>query len=282
MRAFQGCFLAMAASFALWGLGGGYGVLLAFSVVLGIGYGGFVAIGPAVVAERFGTTRLGGLLGVLYTSVEIGSAFGAPPAGAAVEASGCEVSPVRELGHAGRFDAPSGRLLGRRRVTRPEDRGTAGRPVAVPGEAGCAIVEPVRGPVGREDDRMDVEWGPDAAWGTGPRLDEFLLARIAEDKRVATEAAGAFRDDAAATGPLAEYRGHFDPAHVLAECSAKRGIVLACRAARPDMAFVGSRPPGMGDFPLTPTDQHQLAALTLALLALPYAGHRDYQEQWRP
>ncbi|MBM7808643.1 MFS family permease [Geodermatophilus bullaregiensis] len=88
LRAFQGCFLTMGASFALWGLGGGYGVLLVFAVVLGVGYGGFVAIGPAVVAERFGTTRLGGLLGVLYTSAGIGSAVGAPLAGAAVDASG--------------------------------------------------------------------------------------------------------------------------------------------------------------------------------------------------
>jgi MFS family permease len=88
LRAYQGCFLAMGASFALWSVGGGYGMLLAFAVVLGIGYGGFVAIGPAVVAERFGTARLGGLLGVLYTSVGIGSAFGAPLAGAAIDASG--------------------------------------------------------------------------------------------------------------------------------------------------------------------------------------------------
>ncbi|MGY1780670.1 MFS transporter [Geodermatophilus sp. SYSU D01036] len=88
LRAFRWCFLTMGASFALWGLAGGYGVLVAFAVVLGIGYGGFVALGPAVVAERFGTTRLGGLLGVLYTSAGIGSAVGAPLAGAAVDASG--------------------------------------------------------------------------------------------------------------------------------------------------------------------------------------------------
>ena len=25
-------------------------------------------------------------------------------------------------------------------------------------------------------DGMDVEWGPESAWGSGPRLDEFLLA----------------------------------------------------------------------------------------------------------
>ncbi|MGY1836576.1 MFS transporter [Blastococcus sp. SYSU DS0510] len=88
LRAFQGCFLTMGLSFALWALGSGYGMLLAFAVVLGVGYGGFVAIGPAVVADRFGTTRLGGLLGVLYTSAGIGSALGAPLAGAAVDASG--------------------------------------------------------------------------------------------------------------------------------------------------------------------------------------------------
>ncbi|SFO68951.1 Predicted arabinose efflux permease, MFS family [Geodermatophilus dictyosporus] len=94
LRAYQGCFLVMGASFALWGLDGGYGVLVVFAVVLGVGYGGFVAIGPAVVAERFGTTRLGGLLGVLYTSAGIGSAVGAPLAGLAVDATGSYVPVV--------------------------------------------------------------------------------------------------------------------------------------------------------------------------------------------
>src|SRR4051812_33884396 len=94
LRAFKGCFLAMGASFALWAVGGGYGMLLAFAVVLGVGYGGFVAIGPAVVAEQFGTTRLGGLLGVLYTSAGIGSAVGAPLAGASIDASGSYTSAI--------------------------------------------------------------------------------------------------------------------------------------------------------------------------------------------
>ena len=94
VRAFWGCFLAMGGSFALWLVGGSYWVLVAFAVVLGLGYGGFVAIGPAVVAERVGTPRLGGLLGVLYTSVGIGSAFGAPLAGAAIDASGSYVPAV--------------------------------------------------------------------------------------------------------------------------------------------------------------------------------------------
>lgn len=123
-----------------------------------------------------------------------------------------------------------------------------------------------------------------------PHLDEFLLARIAEDKRIAVDAAAprgreVWGADELAPGlaePEAEHVARHDPARVLAECSTKRGIVLACREARPDLAFLGTRPHGMADFPLAPRDQHQLAALTLALLALPYSGHHDYRPEWRP
>ena len=55
---------------------------------LGVGYGGFVALAPAVVAERFGVERLGALLGVLYTSAGLGSAVGPPAAGAVIDAGG--------------------------------------------------------------------------------------------------------------------------------------------------------------------------------------------------
>lgn len=131
---------------------------------------------------------------------------------------------------------------------------------------------------------MDVEWGPETAWGSGPRLDEFLLARIAEDERLATTAAtgqgtGDPPDEARHPGAHAS---PFDPARVQADCASRRRIVLACRESRPDTHLLGARPQGLGDFPLSPHDQHQLAALTLALLALPYAGHRDYREEWRP
>ena len=133
---------------------------------------------------------------------------------------------------------------------------------------------------------MDVEWGPEGG-GTGPRLDEFLLSRIAEDERLATAAAIEGPGDAAAaagpgTRPAAGHPSPFDPARIRAECSAKRRIVLSCRESRPDTRFLGARPRGMGDFPLPPHDLHQLAALTLAVLALPYSGHRDYREEWRP
>jgi hypothetical protein len=121
-----------------------------------------------------------------------------------------------------------------------------------------------------------------------PNLDEFLLARIAEDKRIATDAAAAAEEGGASPPPgagahgLAEHVAHFAPARILAECSAKRRLVLACRDARADLHFLGRRTGGQAAFPLVPQDEHQLAALTLALLALPYAGHHDYRPEWRP
>jgi MFS family permease len=89
LRVFRGCFLAIALSFVLWWVAGGsYAALLAFALVLGVGYGGYVALAPAVVAARFGVERLGALLGVLYTSAAVGSAVGPPAAGAVVDAGG--------------------------------------------------------------------------------------------------------------------------------------------------------------------------------------------------
>ena len=120
-----------------------------------------------------------------------------------------------------------------------------------------------------------------------PNLDEFLLARLAEDKRIAMDAAAAGGKDPAAAVPAVEpsvaaHLARHDPARVLLECSAKRGTVLACRDSRPDMSFLGVRPDGMADFPLPPRNVHQLAALVLALLALPYADHHEYRPEWRP
>ena len=137
---------------------------------------------------------------------------------------------------------------------------------------------------------MDFESGlePDMQ----PNLDQFLLARIAEDKRIATDAARATGRESWTAGDLpggagephdqaAEHLVRHDPARILAECTAKRRIVQACRDIRPDLHFLGVRPHGLADFPLSPTDQHQLAALTLALLALPYADHPEYRREWR-
>ena len=97
----------------------------------------------------------------------------------------------------------------------------------------------------------------------------LLLAWVAEETHAATDAAEA----QGAKGTAERLR---------ADCAAKRKVVLACQAAAPDLRFLGTRPPGLADFPLPPRDIHQLAALTLALLAMPYADHPDYEQVWRP
>jgi MFS family permease len=93
LRTYQACFALMAGSFLLWLGAPGYPRLVVFAVLLGIGYGGFVALSPALVASLFGVRGLGGLLGVLYTSAAVGSALGPPAAGAVIGATG-EYLPV--------------------------------------------------------------------------------------------------------------------------------------------------------------------------------------------
>jgi MFS family permease len=87
LRGYQFCFALMAGSFVLWLGSPGYPRLAVFAMLLGVGYGGFVALGPPLVAELFGVHGLGGLLGVLYTSAALGSAIGPPAAGALVSVS---------------------------------------------------------------------------------------------------------------------------------------------------------------------------------------------------
>lgn len=94
LRTYQACFALMAGSFLLWLGAPGYPRLVAFAVLLGIGYGGFVALGPALVATLFGVRGLGALLGVLYTSAAVGSAIGPPAAGAVIGATGAYLPVV--------------------------------------------------------------------------------------------------------------------------------------------------------------------------------------------
>jgi fructoselysine-6-P-deglycase FrlB-like protein len=84
-------------------------------------------------------------------------------------------------------------------------------------------------------------------------LTDFLLARIAEDKR------GYFigYDDRGGSYVAV------DPAHLLAECEAKRRIVEACADV---LAY----------------DAEALPQDVLRFLALPYADHPDYREEWKP
>lgn len=86
IRLMQASFLMLSASFLLWlGAGDRYWMLLAFTVVMGVGYGGFIALAPAAAAGLFGTVGLGGILGALYTAAGVGGLIGPPLAGALID-----------------------------------------------------------------------------------------------------------------------------------------------------------------------------------------------------
>jgi hypothetical protein len=88
-------------------------------------------------------------------------------------------------------------------------------------------------------------------------LAAFLLARIAEDETAA-------RDRQSHQDNVYEAAGWWDCDRVLAECEAKRRLVEAISWESDQLAngwFVARR--------------------LLRLLALPYADHPDYRDEWR-
>jgi MFS family permease len=88
VRLYKLCYLVVGVSFTLWLVANSYLVLVAFALVLGVGYGGYVALSPAVLAHFYGTQRLGSLLGALYTSGGVGVLMGPPVAGFIIGHSG--------------------------------------------------------------------------------------------------------------------------------------------------------------------------------------------------
>jgi MFS family permease len=79
-------------SFAIWLVAAGYPALVAFAVLLGIGYGGWVAIAPALVAQLFGTRDLGRSIGMLWTAAGVAALTGPIAAGFLIDAVGFRVT----------------------------------------------------------------------------------------------------------------------------------------------------------------------------------------------
>ncbi|MFB9265296.1 MFS transporter [Bradyrhizobium erythrophlei] len=87
-------YVGMAASLAIWAVAGGFWPLVGFALLFGVFYGGWVAILPAVVTDHFGGRNVGGIIGILYTSVAIGTLLGPSAAGFAFDISHSYVFPV--------------------------------------------------------------------------------------------------------------------------------------------------------------------------------------------
>lgn len=110
-------------------------------------------------------------------------------------------------------------------------------------------------------------WAPMNDPYARPTLTDFLLARIAEDEAEARKAGSFTPWDR--TFERDNY-GHLlvQPARVLAECEAKRRIVDLCEDNLRDLSAGG-------------TGRRQFSSYALQILALPYADHPDFREEWR-
>ena len=95
---YQLSFLVLSLSVLLWIVADtSYSLLILFAVVLGVAYGGFIALSPAVVAVRFGVVGMGGVLGALYTAAGVGGLVGPPTIGAIIDASGHTAAQITAL-----------------------------------------------------------------------------------------------------------------------------------------------------------------------------------------
>jgi MFS family permease len=88
VRLYQASFFVLALSYGIWLVASSYSMLVVFALVMGAGYGGYVALSPAVLAHLFGTERLGTVLGALYTSGGFGAMVGPPLVGLIIDRTG--------------------------------------------------------------------------------------------------------------------------------------------------------------------------------------------------
>lgn len=137
---------------------------------------------------------------------------------------------------------------------------------------------------------------PAMYWPKETDLIAFIRARLADDERIAraTVPKGMRVDDTTAAWSVSEFKwalggpDHFsfpddddiehavrqDPARALREVDAKRlllRLVLDLRAAYQDDPCNGAR-----------QSDNATASHILGILALPYADHSEYRQEWRP
>jgi MFS family permease len=94
-RLYKLCIFGMGSCFLIWLFAGSsFVALAAFALVLGLSYGGYVALSPAVCAHMFGIVGLGGVLGALYTSSGVGGLVGPPLAGWLIDVTGSYTAAI--------------------------------------------------------------------------------------------------------------------------------------------------------------------------------------------
>ncbi len=79
---------------AWWLAAGSIATLAVFAALFGTFYGGFVAVMPALVMDYFGGRNVSGIIGILYTSVALGTLVGPTAAGYAFDATKSYAWPI--------------------------------------------------------------------------------------------------------------------------------------------------------------------------------------------
>jgi MFS family permease len=80
--------LSMGASYVLWGIAGGEGLLVVFALWFGLSYGSIVSLLPAICMDYFGGRSVASVVGTLYSGAALGNLLGPVLAGAAFDWSG--------------------------------------------------------------------------------------------------------------------------------------------------------------------------------------------------
>jgi MFS family permease len=89
MRLFQSTFMIVVFSYLVWLFSfHSFTLMMVYAVLLGVGYGGFIVLSPAVAVEIFGLVGLGTILGATYTAAGIGGLLGPTLAGYLIDKTG--------------------------------------------------------------------------------------------------------------------------------------------------------------------------------------------------
>jgi MFS family permease len=89
MRLYQSTFMIVAFSYLMWLFSSdSFPLMMAYAVLLGGGYGGFIVLSPTVAAEIFGLAGLGTILGATYTAAGSGGLLGPTLAGYLIDKTG--------------------------------------------------------------------------------------------------------------------------------------------------------------------------------------------------
>jgi MFS family permease len=82
---FAAMYVGSGAMLVMWSVSTSTPALIAFALLFGAFYGGFVAIAPSLAADYFGGRALAAVIGAVYSGVAFGALLGAPAMGYAYD-----------------------------------------------------------------------------------------------------------------------------------------------------------------------------------------------------